>query len=247
MNVLLTGMNGTVAPVVAHALVERGHRMHAWDRLRTPIDDAPARVALLDAVMPDWLFHIATGPIAWAESIAVACAERGIGLLYTSSVSIYAANRTAPIPCDAPADADDDYGRYKADCEARIRAACPRALIFRLGWQIGDAPGSNNMIDYLHKTANEQGHIPASRMWFPSCAFLADTAAALGDHFAILPPGDYQLEGNPGLSFFEIATRLNRLHGDPWTILPTDEPAQYNLMTDPRIPVRPISNRLPPS
>jgi dTDP-4-dehydrorhamnose reductase len=158
-------------------------------------------------------------------------------------VSVFNGALPGPFSVERPADATDDYGRYKTECEHRVRAAHPEALIARLGWQIGDSPGSNNMVDFLCRTMLDKGQIEASDCWLPSCSFLEDTAAALHTLMLEFPAGLYQLEGNPGLSFFEIATRLNRLLGNDWSVSPTGQPAGDLRMIDHRCSIKPPVQR----
>lgn len=244
MHVLITGLNGTVAPVVARQLQAQGHAVTGWDRRQVPAEDAAAGAAFIAATAPDWVLHIATGDPAWAERIAAECASRRIGLLFTSSVSVFSARQPGPLTPEITPEPPDDYGRYKRDCELRVSGACPGALVARLGWQIGTAGGSNTMLDFLQRQFREHGRISASRRWIPSCSFLEDTADAISRLLDGFPAGTYHLEGNPGLDFFEIASRLNRLHGGEWLVEPAEEPAFANRMRDERIALRPITERL---
>jgi dTDP-4-dehydrorhamnose reductase len=244
MKAILTGMNGTVAPVVARHLQQHGHTTIAWDRQRTPIDDPESIRRFIVEQQPDWFFHIATGSPDWAEEAARACAEMGIRFLFTSSVSVFSHEQQGPFTPDVEPQPADDYGAYKLECEGRVRRANSDAIIARLAWQIGDAPGSNNMIDYLHRAATTHGQIETSTNWYPACAFLEDTAASLYRLIQSYPADLYQLDGNPGLNFFEIVTGLKRLHGADWIIAPTTTPAQNNRMLDERIAIAPITERL---
>ncbi len=142
---------------------------------------------------------------------------------------------------------DDDYGRYKLACEQRVQAAHPEALIVRLGWQIGEVPGANHMVDYLDRMFRAQGHIEASVHWYPACSFLADTAPSLIRTMQTCPPGIYHLDGNPGLNFYDIAVGLNHLQGGRWVVNPSERPIQNNQMVDPRVQVSPITRRLHPA
>lgn len=241
MKALLTGMNGTVAPALAKHLRPMGHEVVAWRRSEVSTEDFAAIRDFIVRTRPDWFFHIATGSPKWAEMIARVCAEHRIKLLYTGSVSVYAHTQQGPFAIDAKPEPNDDYGRYKLECERLVTAACPEAIVARLGWQIGHAAGSNNMIDYLTRTNREKSRVDASAQWFPSCAFLEDTADALTRLMTSFPKGLYQLEGNPGLSFFDITSNLNRLHGHPWNIVRTEVPVQNNRMQDPNISVRPLT------
>jgi len=244
MHFIITGMNGTVAPAVARRLEREKHRVTAWDRGRVPPDDGAAAGDFIRGLRPDGVFHIATGSPDWAGSIARACAEAGIRLVHTGSVSVFGPHQAGPFGIATPPEADDDYGRYKREVEQRIWQANPQAIIGRLGWQIGAAPGGNHMLDFLARAAAENGVIEASGAWFPSCAFLDDSAAGLVELMLGHPPGLYQLEGNPGLSFFEIAGALNRLHGGAWSVQRVDNHVQDNRMLDDRIKLRPITATL---
>lgn len=244
MKAIITGMNGTVAPALARRVAEQGLEVVPWDRTREPIGSERAVRAFIERERPMWVCHVATGPIEWAEWIARACAPLGSRLLWTGSASVFSERTPAPIPPDAPADATDDYGRYKAECEQRILGANPDAVVARLGWQIGDAPGSNNMVDYFTREA-EKGAIRASTRWVPSCAMLNDTAVALVALMARAEPGVFHLEGNSaGLSMFDLATRINHAQRRNWTIEPTDEPHRDNRMHDPRVRMAQVSDRL---
>lgn len=245
MKALVTGMNGTVAPALAQALAAAGYAIAPWNRALHPVDNPEAVRFFIECEKPDLFCHAAMGSPEWAGWAAQTCAEFRIPLLYISSVSVYSASQSGPFtPQDLPAP-DDDYGRYKLACERRIQAAHPGAHLVRIGWQIGSAPGGNQMVDFLARTNRERGQIDASTRWFPGCSFLPDTAASLVHILLTLPPGLYHLDGNPGLNFFEIATSLNRLLGQPWKVLPVEGLVQNHRMLDPRVPVAPLSRRFP--
>jgi dTDP-4-dehydrorhamnose reductase len=243
MKAIITGMNGTVAPVLTTQLAQNGYETVAWNRTAVPIDDNAATELFFDEQRPDWFFHVGMGGADWAENIARICAARDIKLLFTSTVSVFAPQQQAPLTPDITPLAEDDYGRYKRECEARMLAAYPNLIIARLAWQIGDAPGSNNMVDYLERQMRENGQIALNKNWYPASAFLPDTAAALVQLTTGYAPGIYHLDGNPGLSIYQIATSLKALQNRNWTITQTDETKFDNRMQDSRITVTPISDR----
>ncbi len=249
MKCIVTGMNGTVAPALAKCLSRHGHEVIAWDRGTNPPSDEATVRAFIAKHRPEWVCHVATGAPEWAEWIAQSCAGPGTGtprLLWTSSVSVFGPTAAAPIGPDASPDATDDYGRYKIDCERRVLAACPNAIVPRLGWQIGAAPGSNTMTDFLTRKAAENGGvIEASTKWTPSCAWLDDTAEALLALMRAGTPGVYQLEGNAeGMSFFDLASGVARMLRAAWRVVPTDGPRQDNRMKDDRVPMGQVRTRL---
>lgn len=246
MRVIITGMKGTVAPALAARLRADGDEVIAWDRAADPPTDEAATRAFIERHAPAWVCHVATGDPTWAEWIARVCGERGIGLLWTGSVSVFGDRHRAPLGVELEPDATDDYGRYKIDCERRVMNANPRAIVARLGWQIGDAAGSNNMVDYLTKLAKENGgRVEVSRGWVPSTAMLGDSAEAMRNLMRRGVPGIYHLEGNSaGLSMYEIATRLKRKLGAEWDVVGTDAPVRDNRMVDERVVMGQVADRL---
>lgn len=243
MKALITGLNGTVAPALAQHLSNGGHSIIPWDRSVIAIDNPDAIRNFIREIKPDWFFHLATGSPYWAEWIARACAEQGIKFLFTSSVSVFSASQRGPFPVDISPKPDDDYGRYKLECEQRVQAANAGALIARLGWQIGAVPGGNHMVDFLERTFKTEGRIQASINWYPACSFLPDTARSLTQLMQGYPAGLYHLDGNPGLNFHEIVTNLNQLRNGHWIVTPGDTPVLNNQMVDPRVQVSPITSR----
>lgn len=241
MKAIVTGINGTVAPVLAQALSNEGHTVIPWNRSIVPIDNPNAVRDFIRSEQPDWFFHIATGSADWAELVAQICAEQGIKFLFTSSVSVFSASQRGPFTVDAIPEPNDDYGRYKLDCEQRVRAVHRDALIVRLGWQIGSVPGANHMIDYLDRTFRKDGHIDASINWYQACSFLPDTANGLTKIIQSLPAGLYHLDGNPGLNFYEIVVGLNSLQKESWIVNQTTTPVQNNLLVDHLVRVNPIT------
>jgi dTDP-4-dehydrorhamnose reductase len=243
MKAIVTGMNGTVAPVLARTLTEAGHTVVPWNRALVPTDNLQAAHDFIRQERPDWFFHIATGSPDWAARVAQACAAHGVRLLFTSSVSVFSATQSGPLNVNIVPQPGDEYGRYKLECEQRVQAHHPEVLVVRLGWQIGLTPGSNHMVDHLHRTHQSAGQIEASTEWFQACSFLDDTAAALAHLMTSGVPGVYHLDGNPGLSFFEVVTGLKHLLGAAWQVVPGGQPVQNNLLLDDRVPVRSIALR----
>lgn len=246
MKIIMTGMNGTVAPALADQLRADGYEVRAWSREEHPPESQSAVRSFLEQQSPGWVCHVATGDPRWAEWIAQHCSALGIRLLWTGSVSVFGPSAPAPISAHSIPDATDDYGRYKIECERLVLGACPDAIVARLGWQIGMRPGANTMTSFLTKAAAaSDGQIEANRNWTPSCAFLPDTAEALAALLRAGMPGTYHVEGNTaGLSFFDLATGINRMLGAGWSVRPVDGEAQDNRMADSRVNVRQVASRL---
>ena len=245
MKIIITGMNGTVAPVLAAHLQQHGHSVTAWNRNEVPPDHEAAVEDHVARVRPDAICHLANGSATWAETLARSCHAMGARFLYTSSVSVFSTAQSGPFTIDHAPQPTDEYGRYKLECEQRVRAVNANAVVARLGWQIGTSAGSNNMIDYLTRKHDAGGEIDASENWLPACSFLSDTVAALA---ALLVDGNargiYHFESNPGLSFFEIATRLNARDRRGWNIRRTTEPRWDQRLIDPRVRLASLTARL---
>jgi len=238
--VLLTGVNGTVAPAVAAELRRRGSGVTAWDRGAVSPDDREAVARHIRAVKPTALVHCAMGSPQWAEDMARTCAEEGSKFLYISSASVYGAHQQGPFTIEETPEPSDDYGRYKLECEQRVCAVNANTIVVRIGWQIALRRGGNNMVEHLAQKQAEHGHITASTEWFPACSFLDDTAMALSEALETSPPGLYLLDGNPGWSFWQIAVAVNRAMGANWDIRPTSDFQWNNRLIDKRLSVASI-------
>lgn len=243
MKAIVTGTNGTVAPMLVKTLIDAGHTVVPWNRALVPTDNRKAVNEFIATEHPDWFFHLATGSPDWAESTAQACAQHNVKFLFTSSVSVFASRQRGPFTVNRLPQPDDSYGSYKLECEKRVCVAHPEALVVRLGWQIGETPGANHMVDYLDRTFRAEVRIAASVNWYQACSFLADTANSLRQIMELHAAGLYHLDGNPGLNFYEIAMGINQLLGNPWVVVPSDNPNQNNLLLDERIQVGSITRR----
>ncbi|MCA0291621.1 MAG: NAD-dependent epimerase/dehydratase family protein [Actinobacteria bacterium] len=107
MRWIVTGMNGTVAPVLADALRARGDEVVTWDRERVRVDHAPAVRAFVDATAPDGICHLAMGSPDWAAAMAGLCGQRGIPFLFTSSVSVFGPEQRGPLGIEITPTATD--------------------------------------------------------------------------------------------------------------------------------------------
>lgn len=237
MNILLTGAGGTVGPHVVRRLGRDGLVAIPWDRDAVPPDDRDACLRHLETLRPDAVVHLALGPEAWAAALAGYAADAGTPFLYTSTVSVFGGHQRGPHGIDATPEPPDDYGRYKRRCEEAILAVNPEAKVARIGWQIGCGEGGNQMMDHLIRTQRTHGHIDASTRWFQACSFLEDTADALVRVLASDRTGIVHVDGNPGLSFFELVTGLDRRFHMGWTIRPVDDPDLDNRLADPSLKV----------
>lgn len=257
-HLLITGYNGTVGSAVRETAAARGMAVTGWDRHATPPDDDAAGVRLLDAVRPDAVLHLAvpsagTGRanegwlvnVHWTGRLAHLCRERGMRFLYASTVMVFTDKARGPFGLDTPPDATEGYGGEKRQGELAALAANTDAVIARLGWQIGRAPGGNNMLTYLDQQMREHGAIRVSRGFLPATSFVHDTAECL---LGLLAPGHrgiYQLDSNDGWNLHQIVTALNRRHGETWNVIATDDFTQNQRMLDNRPGMPALSKTLP--
>ncbi|RJX26697.1 MAG: epimerase [Acholeplasma sp.] len=238
---IFTGMHGTVAPVVAKTFISNGVQVITYDRELVPVDQPLVIEAFLKTQQPDIFLHFAMGSPEWAKTLALLCLRLDIVFVYISTVSVYDGSIQGPYKIDTPADAKDNYGSYKRQSEILVHEANPKSYILRLSWQIGDAPGSNQMIDFLKKEMDQKGVVTASSKWYPSATFTVDTAEAIYHILSKLSPDLYLINSNDQFSFFDIVTYLQTIH--PWIkVLETQDFIADMRMVDSRILVRKLSS-----
>lgn len=221
MKLLITGLNGTLAPRLAEAARAAGHEVIGWDRAAVNPDDEPAAARWLAAQAPDAVAHLGMG----SARVAGWLAGRVPRLLFTSTAMVFHHQPDGPHRVDDARTAQDDYGRYKMACEDAIAAASGTATIARIGWQIDPTQPGNNMLMALDDWQRREGRVAASRAWTPACSFMADTAAALLGLLEQPQPGAHHLDSNAddAWRFDELARALARAFGRDWRVEPHDD------------------------
>ncbi len=149
MRLLLTGLNGTLAPKLAERARSAGWAVFGWNRHQVCPDDHQAASAWLQAQRVDAIAHLALGSEAWAVQLAAYAAARELPFLFTSTAMVFHHEPDGPHRPEDLRTARDDYGLYKIRCEDAIRAENPAACIVRLGWQIDPDARGNNMLAAL--------------------------------------------------------------------------------------------------
>jgi dTDP-4-dehydrorhamnose reductase len=221
MRLLVTGLKGTLAPLLAQAAHAAGHEVIGWDRRRVPPDDVAAGERCLREANPDAIAHLATGGDPWAGRLAAWAAARGRAFVLTSTAMVFHHAPDGPHGLHDERTAQDEYGRGKIACEDAVLAAHPAASVVRLGWQIDPVRPGNNMLMQLDQWQARDGCVAASRAWRPACSFMHDTAAALLDLIEKPVAGPVHLDSNAdeGHAFADIVAALRRACGrEAWQL-----------------------------
>ena len=250
---LITGANGTVGTALKAHLKAQNIEVITWDRKQTPIDIYSAMEHFVRETNPDVLFHLATASnptgmeneswqvnYVWTSELAWITRQLGIKFVFTSSVMVFTDDAIGPFRIDSEPDASAGYGYEKLMAEKRVFHQNPNAIVARLGWQIGNSAGSNNMIDFFAKQMAENNHISASTKWYPACSFLDDTAQAL-HQLTQQDGGLYQVNSNTKWTFYEIASALNTKHGSKWIIQANEDFIYDQRMVDDRVAIKPLN------
>ena len=216
MKILITGMNGTLAPRLAEAARAVGHTVVGWDRAAVNPDDEKLAGAWLSAQSVDAIAHLGMAPARFAGWLASRCPN----FLFTSTVMVFDHQPDGPHDVADARTAKDDYGRYKIECEDAVLLASERPVIARIGWQIDISRPGNNMLLTLDEWQRRDGRVAASHAWTPACSFMTDTAAALLGLLERPLPGVHHLDSNADEAwrFDELARALAREFGRDWQI-----------------------------
>jgi dTDP-4-dehydrorhamnose reductase len=243
MHLLLTGSQGTVGGAVADAAAAAGWAITGWDRSQASPDDPAAIDRMMERTAPDAVLHLAMGAPSWAAQLASRSQAAGIPFVFTSTASVF--GPPGPHRRFDARTAGDDYGRYKIQCEDRVRAASDAAVTVRLGYQIDLVRGGNNMGAHLREQA-QAGTVRASQDWIPATSMLDDTAAVLLALLAEPKPGLHHLDANAEESWTypQIVRAIARALGVDWPILATHDRADDQRLLD-SLPIAPLSARLP--
>lgn len=208
--ILITGLNGSLAPRVALAAQQRGYAVTGWDRSAVPPDVPAVGDAFLAQLQPRAIVHLATGSEAWAGQLASYAAQQGIAFVFTSTAMVFDHVPDGPHAVGDARTAQDNYGRSKIRSEDAVLAANAAAMVARIGWQIDPEVVGNNMLCALDDWQLREGCVAASQAWRPACSFMADTATVLLDLIEQPKPGVHHLDSNAeeGHSFDRIVAAL---------------------------------------
>ncbi len=223
---LVTGLGGTLAPKLADVLGGAGHSVQGWDRSAVPPDDPAAVSSFLSSRPWAGIAHLGMGSAQWAGQLAGWAGEHELPFVFTSSVMVFGETPDGPHHPGDERTSQEDYGRYKMECEDAVAAANPAGLIARIGWQIDANGQGNNMLAQLDEQARAAGGVVrASRSWRPATSWMPDTARAIVGALAAGRSGVVHLDSNaaPAWSFVQVVRHVSAVAGRDWQVEEHDE------------------------
>lgn len=254
--ILVTGANGTIGSVLTDFFQKKDVTVFKWDRRLVPITDYSIMEEFIRSIRPDAIFHlaIASNPVGlyneswlvnyeWTSELAWIARILNIPFIFTSTAMVFSNLAKGPFTPSSIPDAPTGYGYEKRCAEQRVLYQNPKSKIVRLGWQIGNKPGSNNMIDFLDQAYKQNGKIYASREWLPACSFIEDTVQAL-ESISYLSPGIYHVDSNRKWSFYDIVISLSIKHNDRWKVEPTTDFVYDQRLLDDKIKLPDLKKHL---
>jgi dTDP-4-dehydrorhamnose reductase len=162
-------------------------------------------------------------------------------MIYISTISVFDSKLSqAPYTPEMEPTAQDDYGMYKANSEKAVLAANPKASIYRLAWQITGEVDNNGMLRFIKEQIDRQGEMRASRTYYPSAAFLTDTADSVYDTWTRLGQGIYHFNSNDSVSFYDLIVYLAKEYD--WIVVNDKAKASRDhRMVDDRVRIKKLS------
>lgn len=255
---LITGARGTVGTALCQHILQQGGSVHPWNREVHAPGNFDAARWLMDEYSPTVIFHLAlpakpTGAENeswvvnehWTGQLAFLAAERKIPFVYCSTAMVFTNRAKGPFTVHSVPDEKEGYGYGKLLGERAAVSANANARVARLGWQIGNVRGGNNMLEHLEAQHERDGHINASTRWIPATSLLQDTAEAFLQIAAHKDCGVFHVNSNNRWNFYEIVCALNTLHGNRWTVKPNEDFVYDQRLLDDRLHISELSERLP--
>lgn len=259
--ILVTGAGGTVGTAVRQ-VTPSGVELVAWPRNQVSPAIPADCLSFLERHQPQAIIHLAIpsrpGPQEdesevvfrrWPSLLSRWASQHSAVFLLVSSVMVWSDSQSGPFTPYHSTQPSDGYGVAKKQTEEAVFAQNPFAKVIRIGWQIGEGVGSNNMLDFLESSYQREGCLKPSLLWYPATSALLDTATAIW-RAVWQEPGLGQsriflCDSNRGWNFAEIVQALKEKHGKSWAIQPEHSHRHDQRMVDGRLEVPALDVRLP--
>ena len=238
----ITGITGTVAPYLKKELQSMGYEVFDKHYRINEEKDLEDLKLYLNEIKPDVIFHLALGPISFAETLALYAKENNIKFSYISTVSVFEDNSGGPYNVDTVVTVKNEYGKYKYECEQVVKVINLNSYIVRIGWQISEKADAttNNMFRFIKDNLNDKNEITVSDKFYPSASLLPVTVRGIVQATFNHDPGLYFVNSNNGKSLYEILHTLKEKHRTNWIILKDNSFSRNDIMLDSRIEVEEI-------
>lgn len=237
---LITGLDGTLAPRVAKLAKEQGYDIISWPMNIVDPSNIEESNLFLFRMNLDAIIHFANGPEKWAGVMSHFSAVNSIPFVYVSSVRVFSNRRKGPYCIWDKPDSVEDYGLYKIRCEQLVRNSNLKSCVIRIGWQIApDGLGSSNMIKKLNDEFEKTGQVSCSSEWFPACSFMEDTANTIMKCVNERWYGCFHLDGNciDKYSYYDLVKLLSKKFNKGWKIVELNDYIHDQRMKDDYLPV----------
>jgi dTDP-4-dehydrorhamnose reductase len=237
MRLLITGARGMMGRDLRTAAEAAGQEVWATDIAKLERDpenrlDVTQYQNLVEGIrrfQPDWVLHLAAltdvdgcerNPAdAWqvnamgTESLATLCHERGCGLLYVSTGSVFPGDKITPYhEFDSPAPVSV-YARSKFAGEESVRRLVAKHYIVRAGWMFGGGPEDKKFVAKMIERARTSELLLAVNDKTGSPTYTADIAARCLELLSTERFGTYHGANEGACTRFEMAEVILKAAG----------------------------------
>jgi dTDP-4-dehydrorhamnose reductase len=232
VKVVLLGAGGLLGRSLASS-PPVGTSLSAFDRATADITDFAAIERLLQRESPDWVLNAtAYTDVDGAErdrdaafrvngtavgALARGCATLGCGLVHFSTDYVFAGDREACYPEDAPVSPVNSYGASKEAGESALRLSGARHVIIRTQWLFGE--GGRSFLSTVARRARDRQAIRVVADEWGCCTYVEDLARTTWEILG-RASGTLHLANRGRVSRFDVARRVYEAAGVPELVTP---------------------------